>query len=79
MASLVHKHNSYYAIFSIKEKHKWIRIGKVDKKQAMKVLKKLDLDHIKGRLNLRQTKDILLYDLLEEYLKFSKSNNARNT
>lgn len=79
MASLVHKHNSYYAVFSINRRHKWIRIGKVDKKQARKVLKQLELDFTKGKLNLSPTKNILLYDYLNEYLKFSKTNKARNT
>ena len=51
MTSLVYKHKSYYAVFSIKSKKKWIRIGRVDKKVARKLLKHLELEHVKGSMS----------------------------
>jgi len=56
MASLVFQHNSYYAVFSINRKKKWIKIGKVSKVQANKILKQLEAEHIKGRLGILDTK-----------------------
>jgi len=79
MASLAYKHNSYYAIFSINGKKKWIRIGKVDKKEARKILKQMELEHIKGRLDIRESKEILLYDYIDQYLKYCKTNKADST
>jgi hypothetical protein len=34
MASLIYNHGSYYAVFSYGKNKKWIKIGKLDKKQA---------------------------------------------
>ncbi len=79
MASLAYKHNSYYAVFSINRKKKWIRIGRVDKKEARKILKQLELEHIKGRLDIRETKEILFYDYIDQYLKYCKTNKAKST
>ncbi|MFI5323434.1 MAG: tyrosine-type recombinase/integrase, partial [Thermodesulfobacteriota bacterium] len=79
MASLAYKHNSYYAVFSIKGKKKWIRIGRVDKKEAKKLLKYMELEHIKGRLEIKETEEILFYDYIDEYLKYSKTNKATTT
>lgn len=79
MASLVYKHNSYYAVFSIHSKKKWIKIGRVDKKDARKILKHLEIEHLKGRLELKELKNILLNDFLDEYIEYSKTNKAPNT
>jgi len=38
MESLVFKAGSYYGIFSRGNKKKWLKIGRVDKKQAKKML-----------------------------------------
>jgi len=79
MASLVFKYKSYYAVFSVNRKKKWIRIGKVSKVQAKKILKQLEIEHLKGRLGLVDTKQILLSDFLDEYLIHSKTNKAPST
>lgn len=79
MASLVFKYKSYYAVFSVNKKKKWIKIGKVSKAQANKILKQLEAQHIKGKLGLLDTKQILLSDYLDEYLVHCKANKAPNT
>jgi site-specific recombinase XerD len=79
MASLVFKHNSYYAVFSVNRKKKWIRIGKISKVQANKILKQLEIEHLKGKLGLIDTKQILLPDFLTEYLIHSKTNKSPST
>ena len=79
MTSLVYKHKSYYAVFSIEGKTKWIRIGRVDKKEARKLLKHLELEHVKGSMSLNTLKPILLYDYLKEYIDYCKTNKAGST
>jgi len=79
MASLVYKHNSYYAVFSIKRKKKWIKIGKVSRREASRLLKQLELEHLKGKLNLIGIKQILFYDYIEEYLLYSSTNKSSST
>ncbi|GJM17090.1 MAG: integrase [Thermodesulfobacteriota bacterium] len=79
MASLVFKYKSYYAVFSVNKKKKWIRIGKVTKVEAKKIIKQLETQHIKGKLGLLDTKQILLSDFLDEYLIHCEANKAPNT
>jgi len=79
MASLVYQHNSYYAVFSVNRKKKWIKIGSVEKKEARKVLKQLEIQYIKGKFNINDLTDSILYDFLEEYLQYSKTNKAFST
>lgn len=79
MASLAYKHNSYYAIFSINGKKKWIKIGRVDKKEARKLLKQMELEHIRGKLEINETKEILFYDYIDQYMSYCKTNKASST
>lgn len=79
MAYLTQKHKTYYAVFSINRRKKWIKIGRVDKRQAKKALKQLELEHLKGKLDIRESKEILLFEFLEQYLSYSKTNKAPNT
>ena len=79
MASLVFKYKSYYAVFSVNKKKKWIKIGKVSRAQANKIIKRLEAEHIKGKLGILDTKQILLADFLDEYLIHSRTNKAPNT
>lgn len=79
MASLVYKHMSYYAVFSIHRKKKWIKIGRVDRKEARKLLRQLEMQYIKGKLNIKEPTDVLLYDYLHEYMDYSKTNKAHST
>ena len=53
MASLVYKHKSFYAVFSIHRKKKWIKIGSVDRKEARKILRQLEIHHIKVTIPLK--------------------------
>jgi site-specific recombinase XerD len=79
MASLVYKHKSYYAVFSINSKRKWVKLGRVNKKEASKLLRQLELEHIKGKLSLNHTKPIYLHDYLNEYFTYCKTNKALST
>jgi len=76
MASLVLNHNSYYAVFSVSGKRKWIKIGRVDKKKAKQILRKLEIEFTKDRLNLDEVKSITLYEFIEEYIEFAKTNKS---
>lgn len=49
MASLVFNHGSYYAVFSQYGKRHWIKIGNVDKVNARKILKQLELAQTQNR------------------------------
>jgi len=79
MASLAFKYKSYYAVFSVNKRKKWIRIGKVSKARAKQILKQLEDEHLKGKLGLLDIKQILLADFLDEYLIHCKTNKAPNT
>jgi site-specific recombinase XerD len=79
MASLVFKYKSYYAVFSVNKRKKWIRIGQVSKVQAKQIIKQLEAEHLKGKLGILDTKQILLPDFLTEYLQHTKANKAPNT
>ena len=79
MAYLGTKNRTYYAVFSINGSKKWIRIGNVDRKEARKVLRELELEHLRGKLDLKEKKEILLFDYLSEYLEHTRINKAKNT
>jgi len=76
MASLVFKAGSYYGIFSRGKKKKWLKIGRVDKKQAAKMLRQLELEYNKDRLNLNLPINLTLDQYLEKYFKYTKTNKA---
>ena len=74
MASLVFKAGSYYGIFSRGKKKKWLKIGRVDKKQAAKMLRQLELEYNKDRLNLSLPINLTLDQYLEKYFEYTKTN-----
>lgn len=76
MASLVYNHNSYYAVFSASGKKKWIKIGRVQKKKAKQILKKLEIGFAKDRLNLEEAKSTTLYEFIDEYIRYAKTNKS---
>jgi site-specific recombinase XerD len=76
MASLVYKHNSYYAVFSASGKKKWIKIGRVDKKKARQILRKLEIEFTKDRLNLGEAKSITLHEFMDGYIRYAKTNKS---
>lgn len=79
MASLVLNHGSYYAVFSITGRKKWVKIGSVDRANARKILKQLEVEFAKDRLNLTQPKRITFYEFANEYLQYASVNKAGNT
>jgi site-specific recombinase XerD len=79
MASLVFNHGSYYAVFSIAGIKLWKKIGKVDKKEGKQILKKLELEFEKDRLNLQEIKQITLFDYIEKYLEYALANKAQGS
>jgi len=76
MASLVLKAGSYYGVFSRGIKKKWIKIGRIDKKQATKILKQLELEYSKDRLNLNLPISLRLNQYIDKYLEYAKVNKA---
>ena len=79
MASLVNKKGTYYAVFSISRKKRWVKIGNIPNKEARQILKKLELEFIKGRLNLLEVTPPLLYEYLQTYLDYAVTNKASRT
>lgn len=79
MPSLVFNHSSYYAVFSVSGKKIWRKIGKVDKREAKQILKKLELEFEKDRLNLQEIKQITLFDYIEKYLPYAQANKAESS
>ena len=79
MASLVNKKGTYYAVFSISRKKRWVKIGNIPNKEARQILKKLELEFIKGRLNLLEVTPPLLYEYLQTYLDYAVTNKAFRT
>ena len=79
MASLQYKHGSYYAVFSNGTHKKWIRLGRIDKRQAKQAKRKLELEHSRNRLGIQQTQTIKYVVFEEQYLKYCKSNKAYGT
>jgi len=79
MASLVFNHGSYYAVFSLARNKIWKKIGKVDKKEAKQILKKLELEFEKDKLNLQELKQITLFDYIEKYLEYALANKAHGS
>lgn len=79
MASLAFRGGSYYGIFSKGGKKKWLKIGRVDKKDAKKILRQLELEYSKDRLNLSLPVDLTLNQYLEKYFDYTKTNKANST
>jgi site-specific recombinase XerD len=79
MASLVFKAGSYYGVFSRGSKKKWLKIGRVDKKQASNMLRQLELEYSKDRLNLTLPINLTLYQYLKGYFEYTKTNKAKST
>ena len=79
MATLYHRYGSWWAIFTIDYKQKWVKIGKMSKTSAKEVLRKLEEDYEKKKFGLFDEKKISFEEYSKEYLKFSKSNKAENS
>ncbi len=79
MAGLTKKGQTYYALFSINGKTKWIKIGKVSFKDAKEHLSKLEHKYDKDRIGLLDIEPITFNEYSVEYLKFSKANKAQGS
>jgi len=51
MPLLLYKHGSYYGVFSYKGRKKWVKIGKVSKRDVKQLLKRLESKIAMDRLN----------------------------
>src|SRR3990167_1705910 len=79
MATLYHRYGSWWAIFTIDYKQKWVKIGKMSKTSAKEVLRKLEEDYEKKKFGLFDEKKISFEEYSKEYLEYSKSNKAVNS
>ena len=79
MASLVNKKGTYYGVFSIRKQKRWVKIGNTSERNAKQILKKLELDFIKERLNLLEVTPPLFYEFLDTYLDYAFTNKASLT
>lgn len=79
MACLLYNHGSYYGVFTKAGRKHWVRIGRVDKQNARKILRQLEVEYAKDRLNLTEEKPITLFEFLDKYLDYTKANKAQST
>lgn len=79
MASLYKRNGVWFAIFTVRYKQKWVRIGRMSKTAASEVLKKLEQDRDKKKFGIIDEKLILFEDYAKEYLTFSKTNKAKES
>ena len=79
MATLYHRYGSWWAIFTINYRQKWIRIGKMSKTSAKEVLRKLEQDYEKKKFQLFDVQDISFKEYAKEYLKYSRYTKALNS
>ncbi len=79
MAALFHRYGSWWAIFTVNYKQKWVKIGKMSKTSAKEVLRKLEQDFDKKKFGIVDEKQIFFETYANEYLTFSKSNKAKNS
>ncbi len=79
MASLVQKKNVWYAVFTVRGRQKWIRIGRVSKTTARSILAKLETEKEKHTFGMTESTPIEFFDFINKYLSYSKSNKALGT
>jgi len=79
MAGLTKKGRSYYALFKNNGKTKWVRIGAMPYRNALKILRKLELDYYSNEFNIKKIQSIVFKEFIEQYLEYSKSNKARGS
>lgn len=78
--ALVKKNKVYYAVISCKHKKKWIKIGKVNIREAKKIVKFLNLQEIYSRLqNYTANSKIKFKDFISEYLSYAYTNKSKHT
>lgn len=76
MASLQRKNGKYWAVFAEGGKRKWLKIGEVSKSKAKAILKELEAEHARDRLDLLHLKKITFFSFAEIYLRFVKTNKS---
>lgn len=77
MASLYKKKDgSWWAIFTVHYKQKWIKLGKMSKTSAKEALRKLEEDYSKKKFDVTDERNIYFDEYAKEYLNFSRANKA---
>ena len=79
MAGLTKKGRSYYALFKNNGKTKWIKIGSIPYRNALQVLRKLEIEYYNNKFNIKNIKTISFKDFTKPYLDYSKSNKSKNS
>jgi site-specific recombinase XerD len=79
MAGLTKKGKSYYALFKNNGKTKWVRIGAIPYRNAVRVLRKLEIDYYSNNFKIKKIQSITFREFIEQYLEYSKSNKARGS
>ncbi len=79
MASLQRKNGTYWAVFAEGGKRKWLKIGDVSKSKAKAILKELEAERARDRLDLLYLKKINFYEFAEIYLRYVKTNKSESS
>jgi hypothetical protein len=79
MAHLTFKGNSYYAVFSVNGKRVRKRIGRLGRMEAKKLLRQVEADFERDRLNFNEIKRISLYEFVNKYMEYTETNKAESS
>lgn len=79
MAHLKQKKDVWYLVDSKQKKEKWIRLGKISKIKAKKVLARYEIDETYLRLGDLGDEPIPLDQLIDEYFESIKKHKSQNT
>ncbi len=79
MAGLTKKGKSYYALFSQNGKTKWVKIGAMPYRNAVRALRKLESDYYSSNFKIKRIESISFGDFIKPYLEYSKSNKSYNS
>lgn len=79
MASLQRKNGKYWAVFAEGGKRKWLKIGAVSKSKARAILKELEAERARDRLDILYLKKINFYEFTEIYLRYVKTNKSESS
>lgn len=79
MAHLKQKKDCWYLVESKNRKEKWIRLGKISKLNAKKVLARYEIDETYLRLGNLGDEPILLDELIDEYFEHIQKHKSAST
>lgn len=69
---------SWYSVFTIDYKQKWVKIRRMSKTAAKEVLRKLEESYDKKKFGIIDEKLIPFEEYAREYLEFSRANKTTN-